>query len=321
MIRPTYTLPSIVKKVFRSGERSLPRMEICTRLEASEFIALTELDSRSLLDTVLKMEQTPVRVGSSDAIVEIAYQPHQLYDLAYRFLRETQTPKKVEQIVAELRRQTQFGWNQILRLLQLEKDPRFVQYQGDSRWFLAEWTLANDEVYAFCQKNGITQVTSRSLIHFLEHEVGIAADAAFLPGLDDRFQIDGDTLYIMVMNEESEVELFVHEVAAAAAADTIAPEVTEQTEHQEEQHQEQEEMKEDFTMNNIQNQHVLQEVQQLLEQAMSKLETRHIEMSQEVVAHFQQSNMQAIEVLMKEKHKNEQIALGIKQVLATSEQQ
>lgn len=317
MKRPTYTLPSIVKKVFRSGERSLPRMEICTRLEASEFIALTELDSMSLLDTVLKMEQTPVRVGSSDAIVEIAYQPHQLYDLAYRFLRDTQSPKKVEQIVAELRRQTQFGWNQILRLLQLEKDPRFVQYQGDSRWFLAEWTLANDEVYAFCQKNGITQVTSRSLIHFLEHEVGIATDAAFLPGLDDRFQIDGDTLYIMVMNEESEVELFVQEVAAATAV-PIAPE---ETEHQEEQHQEQEEMKEDYTMNNIQNQHVLQEVQQLLEQAISKLETRHIEMSQEVVAHFQQSNMQAIEVLMKEKHKNEQIALGIKQVLATSEQQ
>lgn len=316
MKRPTYTLPSIVKKVFRSGERSLPRMEICNRLEASEFIAYTELDSMSLLDTVLKMEQTPVRVGSSDAIVEIAYQPHQLYDLAYRFLRETQTPKKIEQIVAELRRQTQFGWNQILRVLQLEKDPRFVQYQGDSRWFLAEWTLANDEVYAFCQKNRITQVTSRSLIHFLEHEVGLAADAAFLPGLDDRFQIDGDTLYILVMNEESEVQLSAQEIAAAAV--TLKSENVEQ---QEEQHHEQEEMKEANTMNNTQNQHVLQEVQQLLAQAISKLETRHMEMSQEVVAHFQQSNMQAIEVLMKEKHKNEQIALGIKQVLATSEQQ
>jgi hypothetical protein len=318
MKRPTYTLPSIVKKVFRSGERSLPRTEVYARMEANELAAFTELDSKSLLDTVLKMEQSPVRVGSSDAIVEITYQPHQLYDLANRFLRETQMPKKIEQIVAELRRQTQFGWNQIMRLLQLEKDPRFVQYQGDSRWFLADWALANDEVYTFCQKNGITQVTSRSLVHFLEHEVKIAADAAFLPGLDDRFQIDGDTLYIMVMNNESEEELSVQEVATAAASDVVTPEETDQ--HVEE-HQEQEEKKEDDTMNIAQSQDIFKEVQQLLEQAINTLETRHVEMSQEVVAHFQQSNMQAIEVLMKEKHKNEQIALGIKQVLATSEAQ
>ncbi|HZG80199.1 MAG TPA: hypothetical protein VEZ13_05425 [Brevibacillus sp.] len=318
MKRPTYTLPSIVKKVFRSGERSLPRMEICARMEENELMAYTDLDSGSLLDTVLKMEQTPVRVGSSEAIVELTYQPHQLYDLAYRFLRESQTPKLVEQIVAELRRHTQFGWNQTLRLLQLERDPRFVQFQGDSRWFLAEWTLANDQVFAFCEKNGITQVTSRSLVHFLEQEVRVAADAAFLPGLDDRFRIDGDTLYIMVTGNEAESDLAVQEVAAAAVPDMVSAEEINQ---HEKNHQVLKEMKEDHTMNNVQSQSVFQEVQQLLEEAINRLELRHTEMSQEVVAHFQQSNMQAIEVLMKEKHKNEQIALGIRQVLAASEQQ
>ncbi|MGG4497005.1 hypothetical protein [Brevibacillus reuszeri] len=343
MKRPTYTLPSIVKKVFRSGERSLPRTEICSRMEANELNAFLDLDSTALLEKVLQMDQSPVRVASSEAIVELTYQPHQLYDLAYRFLRDTGAPKKLEQIVAELRRQTQFGWNQILRMLQLEKDTRFVQYQGDIRWFIAEWTLGNDQVYEFCRANGITQVTSRSLIHFLEQEVGIAGDAAFLPNLDDRFRIDGEILYIVVRSEdESEEqieerieELAVSEVAAAAvseAPETIAKTdsvsevvVTESAQPvlQEEQKEQEKPLitKEEITMSNATNQQVLEEVQKLLQEAIERLETRQQDMSQEVVDHFQQSNMQAIEVLMKEKHKHEQIVLGIQQVLATSEQQ
>ena len=343
MKRPTYTLPSIVKKVFRSGERSLPRTEICSRMEANELNAFLELDSTALLDKVLRMDQSPVRVASSEAIVELTYQPHQLYDLAYRFLRDTGAPKKLEQIVAELRRQTQFGWNQILRMLQLEKDTRFVQYQGDIRWFLAEWTLGNDQVYEFCRKNGITQVTSRSLIHFLEQEVGIAGDAAFLPVLDDRFRIDGEILYIIARSEddiEEQIEEQMDEPAAAEVAvtaeaidsETIAntesvSEVSVSESAQPVLHEEQKEQmkplitKEENTMSSAINQQVLEEVQQLLQEAISRLETRQQDMSQEVVAHFQQSNMQAIEVLMKEKHKHEQIVLGIQQVLATSEQQ
>ncbi|MED4586798.1 hypothetical protein P9578_28995 [Brevibacillus choshinensis] len=331
MKRPTYTLPSIVKKVFRSGERSLPRTEVCSRMEANELNAFLNLDSAALLDKVLVLEQSPVRVGSSDAIVELTYQPHQLFDLAYRFLRETLTPKKMDQIVAELRRQTQFGWNQIQRLLQLEKDPRFVQYQGDPRWFLSEWTLGNDQVFAFCRDNGITQVTSRSLVHFLEQEVGIAADAAFLPVLDDRFRIDGERLYIIVRSEEpNEEESAVMEIAVTVASETITKteeeteeDLTESGQNVQllEEHHESTYTKEEKTMNTMTDEQVLQEVQELLQQAIERLESRQHEMSQEVVNHFQQSNMQAIEVLMKEKHKHEQIVLGIQQVLATSEQQ
>ena len=343
MKRPTFTLPSIVKKVFRSGERSLPRTEICSRMEANELNAFLDLDSTALLEKVLQMDQSPVRVASSEAIVELTYQPHQLYDLAYRFLRDTGAPKKLEQIVAELRRQTQCGWNQILRMLQLEKDTRFVQYQGDIRWFLAEWTLGNDQVYEFCRKNGITQVTSRSLIHFLEQEGGIAGDAAFLPVLDDRFRIDGEILYIIVRSEddiEEQIEEQMDEPAAAevaVTAEAITSETIANTESvseaavsesaqpvlQEEQKEQLKPLntKEEMTMSNALNQQVLEEVQQLLQEAINRLETRQQDMSQEVVAHFQQSNMQAIEVLMKEKHKHEQIVLGIQQVLATSEQQ
>jgi hypothetical protein len=325
MKRPTYTLTSSIKKVFRSGERSLPRHEVCTRLAESGLAAAHGLDSEALLAKVLQMEQSPVRVGRSDAIIELTYQPHQLFDLTYRLLRDTYTPKTVEKIVPELRRKTQFGWNQLMRLLQLERDPRFVQYEGDSRWFLAEWNLANDRVFDFCRDNGITRITARSLGHFIEQEVGLSVqEYVFLPNLDDRFRLDGETLYVLfehseqaetVETAESGTDLF--SAGSQEAASALAP--AESEVHQE-QH-EQLRFEEEALMNTVQTHPTLHEVEQLLRRALERLDSRNHEMSQEVINYFQESNMQAIEQLMKEKHKNEQIALGIRQVLATCEQQ
>lgn len=366
MKRPTYTLSSMIKKVFRSGERSLPREEICSRLEESGLIAHLDMEAEALLTKVLQMKQSPVRVGRTDAIVEVTYQPHQLFDLAFRYLRDTQTPKTLEQIVAELRRQTQFGWNQITRLLQLDRDLRFVQFQGDVRWFLADWTVANDQVYQFCRSNGIAQISSRSLGHFLEQEAKIPPGAVFLPPLDDRFRLEGERLHIIVREDdicaeeeqeaeedllpgedggqvEWEIEEARLEAAPAAApdeapvsapglteldtpgypADAKADESSESPEATELQHEHHEQLhfEEEVPMNSVQTQSTIQEVQEMLRLALDRLQARNAEMSQEVVSHFQKSNMQAIELLMKEKHKNEQLALGIEQVLTASQQQ
>lgn len=331
MKRPTYTLSSIIKKVFRSGERSLPRNEIISRIEASGLADQHGLESEALLVEVLRMEQSPVRVGRSEAILELTFQPHQLFDLAYRFLRETHTPKTVEQIIPELRRQTQFAWNQIVRMLELERDPRFVQYQGDKRWYLAEWKLANDQVYEFCREKGITQIAARTLPHLMEMEVGLPErEYVFIPYLDERFRMNGETLYMLVFNEEEHLEeqelqqqaeqIESADEAIAAAEEEAAATLAELNEEQAKSH-EQLQIEEEPLMNTVQTQSVLQEVHQMLRQALGRLEVRNQEMSQEVIAHFQQSNMQAIEVLMKEKHKNEQVALGIQQVLAVCEQQ
>jgi len=319
MKRPIYTLPSIVKKAFRTGERSLPREEICSRLEACGLISGTNLDAASLLDRVLKMEPSPVRVGSSEAIVEITYQPHQLFDLAFRYLREARTPKLLNQIAAELRRHTQFGMNQIMRMLQLEKDPRFVQVQGDERWLLAEWSIANDQVYDFCQNKGITRVSMRSLVYFMEQDVQVGSESVFLPELDDRFRVEGVSLYIMLESRETEEQLAFQEIAAAVREEERK--TAAQAGHVEDDKREEEGLKEELKMNSVQVQsQTIQEVRQLLQDAVSRLEARNREMAQEVVAHFQQNNLQAIEVLMKEKNKHEQIATGIRQLLEASEQ-
>ncbi len=312
MKRPTHTPESLIKKVFRPGERSLPRNEIIERLEQE----LREIglagQGEQILSQVLAMPHAPVAVGRTEAIVELTYQPNQLFDLAYRYLRAVHAPKTAEQIQRELRTKTQFSWNQIARMLVLERDLRFVRYEGDNRWFLAEWKLANDHVYAFARSKGINQVSIRAISFLLEQDLGLSGkEYVFLPDLDDRFRLSGEILYIVPedggMSEPDGADNQAQKEVAAALAlpETDEPRMTE----------------EESLMNMTQTVSTAQEVAELLRQALSRLEGRNQQMAQEVVAHFQQSNMQAIEVLMNEKNKNEQAALGIQQVLAQLEQQ
>jgi|GEM_PF-601830 len=393
MKRPTYTLTSLIKTVFRSGERSLPRKELCERLQ--ERLAHTQIgqsDGEAVLAEVLRAPHSPVRTGHTAAIIELTYQPHQLYDLAYRFLRDTHVPRTTEQIVPELRRQTQFSWNQVNRLLQLERDPRFVQYQGDRRWFLAEWEVANDLVYAYAREHGLEKIAIRSLPFFLESEIGLSARGyVFLPELDARFEMAGESMLIRPVPEmdraqqngpsdapQEDTEAVQaeeahpvaqadanHDAAEAVPADSVkaAPDVAESAIAEAEGSAEAGEsveaeeavpaneanmtarasepetqaevaatavltadhhqlsFEEEPFVNTIPSQPVLQEVYQMLQQSLARLQARQQQMAQEVVAFFQQNDMSAIEALMKEKHKNEQLALAIQQALAVAEQQ
>lgn len=333
MKRPTYTPASYIKKVFRLGERSLPKDEIIDRL--NQWFAKTgqTTTSERVLNETLSLPESPVRVGSSEAIIELTYQPHQLFDLAYRYVRETHSPKSMEQILREVRRQTTFSWNQAARLLVLEKDPRFVQYAGDSRWYLAEWEVMNDQVYAWMLQTKTDRMAVRNVPMMAEQELGLAyKEHIFLPEQDDRFGVSGENLYVKqpalqetkleqteeaISDVEQEVTLIQEEFASlqevAAAAETVNETDTEPTTIKEETHM-------NMTQQQV-NASVKQEVSQHLRQALAILEARNQQMAQEVIVHFQESNIQAIEVLMQEKHKNEQTVVGLGQVLAQFEQQ
>ncbi|WP_134686436.1 hypothetical protein [Brevibacillus migulae] len=351
MKRPTYTLTSLIKKVFRPGERSLPRSEINQRLMECLRANGYEMDSEEVLTHVLSLEHSPVCVGHTDAIIELTYQPHQLYDLAYRFLRDTHMPKTVEQIVPELRRQTQFSWNQVRRMLELERDLRFVQYQGDKRWYLAEWKVVNDRVYQYALENGLKQMSLRTLSFFLENEVGLSLkDDVFIPDADERFQVNGDIISVLA-DHADDVEDTRDSSTDPMDVQEAEVHVAEQDEDRPSQEPPMEEdptdmayiqesflamdevaaaspavpeplrIEEETFMNTAGSQPVTAEVSQLLRHALGRLEERNKQMSVDVVGFFQQSNMQAIEVLMKEKHKNEQLALGLQQLLALAEEQ
>lgn len=335
--RPTHTAASVIKKMFRPGERSLPRNEIIERLDRYLRESFRDADAETLLANVLAQPASPIRNGRSDAILELTYVPHQVFDLAFRFLRDTHSPRSMEQIIPELRKKTSFSWNQVARLLELQRDPRFVQYEGDTRWFLAEWKLANDLVHQFAREREFQQLAARSSGHILEVYLGLnPKEYVFLPELDNRFQVEGEVIYIQhveeaqgvaddaaepaaVVTEGSDQPDVVITEAAAEVAATLIEETVETMESIEsiEADEKNQPIEEEFVMNTTMNKPVMQEVDQLLKQAITLLENRNQEMGQEVVANFQQSNMQAIEELMQEKWKNEQIVQGIQQVLTT----
>lgn len=371
MKRPTYTSASFIKKVFRPGERSLPRNEFLERLDQTlkenDFVT----EAETMLQEVLSHPASPVRIGRSEAILELTYAPHQVFDLAYRFMRDTHSPRSLDQIIPELRKKTSFSWNQISRMLEMERDPRFVQYEGDTRWYLVEWKLANDLLFAFATERKFQQLALRSYGHVLEMYLGLnAKEYVFLPEMDERFQVEGEVVYIRSQDAESpgdeqpadaalvheQVGATIEEVGAeapqneAAGAIAVAEEeaaqaeepavIAEETEAEEFDVEAGEsdtaegsvavtetieevpsktiqETKGEYVMNTTLTKPVLHEVDELLKQAVALLETRNHDMGQEVVNNFQQSNMQAIEVLMQEKWKNEQLVQGIQQVLTS----
>ncbi|MGO0062223.1 hypothetical protein ACTID9_19675 [Brevibacillus fluminis] len=376
MKRPTYTSASFIKKVFRPGERSLPRNEFLERLDQTLREADVVTPAESMLQEVLAHPAGPVRIGRSEAILELTYAPHQVFDLAYRFMRETHLPRSLDQIIPELRKRTSFSWNQVSRMLELERDPRFVQYEGDPRWYLVDWKLANDLLYTFAVERKFQQLALRSYGHVLEVYLGLnAKEYVFLPEMDDRFQVEGEVVYIRSQAEETTGDAHQAEAAATLAAEAASadvpvepveaeaadapvaveaahaaeatetdapqveaadeqneaqvPEATEETDETESTEETDEstnegnnastitiEAKEELGMNTTLTKPVLHEVDELLKKAVALLETRNHDMGQEVVNNFQQSNMQAIEELMQEKWKNEQLVQGIQQVLA-----
>ncbi len=328
MRRPTYTPASYIKKAFRPGERSLPRSEIIDRLEQDVSAIDPIAGCEAILEEVLQMSPSPIQAGRTEAIVELTYKPHQVFDLAYRYLRESHTAKTIEQIIPEIRKKTQLSWNQVVRLLELERDMRFIQYIEDKRWYLAEWKVVNDQVYAYAQNHDIALLSLRGLTHFLETIMGLPSkEYAFLPHLDDRFAIDGDTVRVQVgrdgepVVEASSIAAIEEGAVAAPAPVFVAEEVAASVMTHTNEVQINIEEESEMNMNGTQGQPVLREVDELLKQAVQRLEARNKQMGQEVVDNFQQSNLQAIEELMQEKMRNEEIVMGIEQVLATIEQQ
>lgn len=314
MRRPTLTTTSIMKKAFRPGERSLSRSEIVERLERELQAAGIAESGAVFLSRMLKAPDSPVRIGRTEAIIELVYQPHQLHDLAYRYLLNIRQPKTAEQIFREVRKQTNFSWNQISRMLNLEKDPRFVQYEQDERWFLAEWKLANDHVYEYLVSTGAASLPLRAVSYSLEQKLDLSPkEYIFLPELDERFRVEADWLRLASAEraestDEMEARAEVSQAEAEAAAAVAAADSTQPIR----------DVEADCDMNTTTTKtNVQAEVAQLLHQALKLLEQRSQEMAQEVIARFQESDVKGIEVLIQEKQRNEQVEGGIRQVLAT----
>ena len=286
MIKQIFTPISLLKRVFRLGERSLARQEISHRLQN-----LYSGDAEEVIETALSHQKSPFREGSSKAIIEFHQEASVLATHAFQILTESGIPVSEDQLLRKLRGQNLVSWGFPFERLGLQADHRFLQLK-DQRWLLKEWELVNDEVYNYLVNQGTTELPQRDLPLLIGMKMGFKKKFVFLPEFDERFRMDETRLYILsspVKQETEDLAIVTEKTSFMEVAVAMIQE-TQKTS-------------------------VVDEVVNDLMGALIKLEKRSNEMKEEVVGHFSSNNLDAIKSLMNEKEKNEKVLLKLKEIV------
>ncbi|WP_027416459.1 hypothetical protein [Aneurinibacillus terranovensis] len=293
-----YTPSSMLKKVFREGERSLSRQELQNRLQNTHETSLItlQLSAEQVIEQAVADELSPFHIGGSHAVIEIdgVYRDH-IADELVRYFLETKAPLTREQCLKKLRRNNLVSYSYDGNKLPLFHDARFVQFNGSDLWYLSRWNVANDEIYSYLTDRGIKQLPIAQLHMIVEHELGLSRrEFVFVPEGDPRFRvIDGLVIvsYTDEINhdenkEKSAVQINQHEEEVAV---TMA--------------------------NDVKTASIWEDILCNAQDSIEKVEQRIKEMEEEVLDHFKQNNMAAISQLVAEKEKNESIVKALEKVM------
>ncbi|WP_134698539.1 hypothetical protein [Ammoniphilus sp. YIM 78166] len=305
MAKHIYTPISLIKKVFRLGERSLSRDEISQRLLSASDVQGEWAEQT--IQSALDQPSTPFREGNSRAIIEYVQETQALSQNVWRIFQEAGGPLTEEQILRKLRSFNLISWSFNFERLGLQGDHRFSQL-SDHRWILSEWEIANDEILAFIESKETKEILNKDVPYVMQMRMGMTKKKCiFLPELDDRFEILGDRITLRqdfqpVIEENAEQSVVLDsllddnhtsymEVAAAMNQETLelVQETGEKT--------------------------VVDQVVEDLMGALIKLEKRSTEMKEEVLSHFTANNLDAIKSLLSEKEKNEKVLEKIKDIV------
>lgn len=310
-----YTPSSMLKKVFRTGERSLSRQELENRLQNTYGTSLQRINQSpaQVIDEALAEEISSFHVGASHAVIEMEAPFRDLIaEELVRYFLESKGPLTAEQCLKKLRRQNIISYSYAENKLPLYKDSRFVQFTGSDLWYLARWEVANDRVYRFLANKQIKQLPLTQLLLMMEHELNLSRrDYVFVPEGDSRLRvIEG---LVLVDDEaknsgdkEEKVPLQTEEVQATAL-DQESTAITENIQREEEVA---------VTMaNDMKTVSVFEDVLVNAQDSTEKLEQRIKEMEEEVLEHFKGNNMSAISTLVAEKEKCEAIVVALEKVV------
>ncbi|MED0737995.1 hypothetical protein [Aneurinibacillus thermoaerophilus] len=307
-----YTASSMLKKVFRNGERSLSRQELESRLQNTYGISLqrTGQSPGEVIEEALAEEASPFHVGSSHAVVEMdaPFRDHIAEELVRYFL-ENKGPLTAEQCLKKLRWHNIISYSYAENKLPLYKDPRFVRFIGSDLWYLARWEIANDHIYRFLVNKQVKQLPLAQLLLMMEHELNLSRrEYVFVPEGDPRFHIV-EGLVIVSYERESEPQPEAEEVQVNVLQEQEQEDVIVN-----ENIQREEEVA--VTMaNELKTASVFEDVLVNAQDSTEKLELRIKEMEEEVLEHFKSNNMSAISQLVAEKEKCEAIVAALEKVI------
>ena len=317
-----YTPGSMVKKAFRQGERSLSRQELENRLENTYGTQLGQMGKTpaAIIDEVLE-QGTPFHTGTSHAVIEmdVPFRDH-IADELVRYFLENKGPLTAEQCLKKLRRMNVVSYSFSIDKLPLQRDARFVQFEGSNLWYLARWKIANDALYAFLSERQIKHVPLTQLYMQMEHELNLSRrEYTFVLEGDVRLRAVDDLVLVTYDNDTLEAELIdaaldVQEIVAEAVEEEqqLTEEVLENTQNEEIQSGTEEVA---VAMAEVKTASVLEDVVMNVQDSTEKLELRIKEMEEEVLNHFKVNNMSAISQLVAEKEHCEQIVAALENVM------
>ncbi|BAU29224.1 hypothetical protein DFP93_1179 [Aneurinibacillus soli] len=319
-----YTPGSMVKKVFRQGERSLSRQELESRLENTYGTQLEQMGKSpvTIIDEVLELG-TPFHTGASHAVIEmdVAFRDHIAEELVRYFL-ENKGPLTAEQCVKKLRRMNVVSYSFQMDKLPLQSDARFVQFEGSDLWYLARWKIANDALYAFLSEHQVKHVPLTQLYMQMEHELNLSRrEYTFVLEGDERMRVVDDLVLVAYAKDTAEAEPEpsaevpqVQEVAVETVEEE--PQLPKDTQEQNQNQEVQSGIEEvAVAMVEVKTASVLEDVVVNVQDSTEKLELRIKEMEEEVLNHFKVNNMSAISQLVAEKEHCEQIVVALENVM------
>jgi len=305
------TASSMLKKVFRPGERSLSRQELSQRLQYTfEGEYAEDLHPEEIIEEALKDHLTPFKEGASHAVIEMnvsAVDP--LAEELHRYLLENRGPITTEQALKRLRRRGLVSYSFTADKLPLYKYPKFVRYKGSELWYLSSWKPANDQIFKYLVDKNIKQLPLNQLYLMMETEMQ-------LPRKEYVFVMEGDSRFHVIDNNF--VIVSYDSVDTARLVNNLMDR-QEQKINQEKINQEQKINKEVAKIMSMETQTRTQEVfESVLEEisnSTEKLAQRIQEMEDEVLAYFKENNMPGITQLVNEKEKCELITRKLEEVM------
>lgn len=304
MLEHIYTPISLIKKSFKAGERSLAREEIAHRLQA--MFGVEDSAADSFIQLSLDRPSSPLREGSSRAVIEYVQESQPLSQHAWKILQDSGSPLTEEQILRKLRSLNLVSWSFSFDRLGLLGDHRFSQL-NDGRWIISEWEIVNDDIFELIQRKETKELPIKDVPYIMQMSKGLSKrKGLFLPELDSRFEISEDKIYL----HESSVTVMENETIPSSDSHILDINQTTIMEVAAAMNQETLEL-----VQEKQEKTVVDQVVEDLMGALIKLEKRSAEMKEEVLSHFTANNLDAIKSLMSEKEKNERVLLKIKDIV------
>ncbi|WCK55846.1 hypothetical protein PP175_07945 [Aneurinibacillus sp. Ricciae_BoGa-3] len=300
----TYTPPSMLKKVFREGERSLSRQELQDRLQNTYGTRLEAMNvtAEHVIDRAVEDGTSPFHEGSSHAVIEMERIPRDhIAEEMVRYFLENKAPLTEDQCLKKLRRLNLISYSFPASKLPLHKDPRFVQLEGSDLWYLARWSPANDKLYDFIVARQLKQFPLAQLYMIMEHELGMSRrEFVFVPEGDERFRVIEGLVIVSYTEEEMQS---IEAAAVSAEEQHLLPIKS----HEEEVA---------VTMaNDVKTASVFEDTLRNAQDSVEKLQTRIKEMEEEVLDQFKVNNLAAISQLVGEKEKCESIVRALENVM------